>query len=248
MRPNWATFCRLGQVECVIGAESQAQTGEPHAPDEAQPLNQQAISLLFRDFASSGRKSRHRKARRLRFLAELSGRFLARRAIWVGSRRIPSRWKCASAVLFPVAGRDAWEALWDYRQILATRQFRGRVSRRFRWSTGRKLIIGWARLSAFPIREATQHLRRRAKQLSLSFLYWMQTEAPRHDGGAVIPNSNCVAMLSAPKTVWPNIPTSAKAAALPREFTVCEQHVASGFAARWRGEIRRFGGHWLLSH
>src|SRR5690606_17263953 len=37
----------LANVESVIGAESQAQTGEPHAPLEAQPLNQQSITFCF---------------------------------------------------------------------------------------------------------------------------------------------------------------------------------------------------------
>src|SRR5690606_33191017 len=37
----------LGNIESVIGAESQAQTGEPHAPLEPQPLNQQSFSVCF---------------------------------------------------------------------------------------------------------------------------------------------------------------------------------------------------------
>src|SRR5690606_1204716 len=37
----------LGDIESVTGAESQAQTGELHAPAEAQPLNQQSFSMCF---------------------------------------------------------------------------------------------------------------------------------------------------------------------------------------------------------
>jgi hypothetical protein len=37
----------LAGVEFVTGAEGQAQTGEPHAPDIAQPHNQQAITCCF---------------------------------------------------------------------------------------------------------------------------------------------------------------------------------------------------------
>ena len=37
----------LAQVEHVIGAESQAETGEMHAPGEADPLDQQAHSWVF---------------------------------------------------------------------------------------------------------------------------------------------------------------------------------------------------------
>src|SRR5205085_595739 len=37
----------LTRTEYVIGAESQKQTGEPHAPAEAQPGNQQALTYCF---------------------------------------------------------------------------------------------------------------------------------------------------------------------------------------------------------
>ena len=37
----------LAGVEFVTGAESQAKTGEPHAPSESQPANQQAITCCF---------------------------------------------------------------------------------------------------------------------------------------------------------------------------------------------------------
>ena len=38
----------LAGVEHVIGAESQAQTGEPHAPETAQPLDPAGVHLLLR--------------------------------------------------------------------------------------------------------------------------------------------------------------------------------------------------------
>ena len=34
-------------VEYVTGAESREQTGEPHAPAEARPLNMQPVSVCF---------------------------------------------------------------------------------------------------------------------------------------------------------------------------------------------------------
>jgi len=37
----------LGRVEHVVGAEGQAETGEPHALPQANPLNQQAVSWCF---------------------------------------------------------------------------------------------------------------------------------------------------------------------------------------------------------
>ena len=37
----------LADVEHVLGAESQADTGEPHAPAQADPRDQQAITVCF---------------------------------------------------------------------------------------------------------------------------------------------------------------------------------------------------------
>src|SRR5256886_13609609 len=37
----------LGGVEYVAGAEAQAETGEPHARERADPLNQQGFTWVF---------------------------------------------------------------------------------------------------------------------------------------------------------------------------------------------------------
>src|SRR5207249_2848980 len=37
----------LTSTEYVVGAESRKETGEPHAPDADQPLNQQAFTWCF---------------------------------------------------------------------------------------------------------------------------------------------------------------------------------------------------------
>ena len=46
-RPSWAILLPLAGVEFVTGAEGQAEHGEPHAPADANPDNQQAFTCCF---------------------------------------------------------------------------------------------------------------------------------------------------------------------------------------------------------
>ena len=46
-RPSWATCCPWPASSSSIGAEGQAETGEPHAPATARPDVQQAITCCF---------------------------------------------------------------------------------------------------------------------------------------------------------------------------------------------------------
>src|SRR5262249_5452863 len=63
--------------------------------------------------------------------------------------------------------------------------------------------------------EAARNLDR-AKQLSLSLLYWLQTEAPRPDGGTGWKGMRLRRTLAALKTGWRSILTFARAAASGR--------------------------------
>jgi hypothetical protein len=77
------------------------------------------------------------------------------------------------------------KGLWRYRRILDPSQF---AAGAFPGSNG-VTLVNWPQndywlgnLVGVPAEEAARHLSR-AKQLSLSLLYWLQTEAPRPDGG-----------------------------------------------------------------
>ncbi|MGC8792505.1 MAG: FAD-dependent oxidoreductase, partial [Bryobacteraceae bacterium] len=83
--------------------------------------------------------------------------------------------------------------------------------------------------------EAARHLKR-AKQLSLSLLYWLQTEAPRPDGGQgwrglrlrgdIVGSSDGLAK-------YPYIRESRR---IQAEFTVLEQHVGTDARAQLTGK------------
>ena len=101
-------------------------------------------------------------------------------------------------------------------------------------------------LTATP-EQQTEYLRQ-AKQLSLSLLYWMQTDAPRPDGGQGWKG------LRLRKDVVGTEDGLAKAAyiresrRIQAEFTILEQHVGAQMRGSVGGRgVRRFGRRGLLS-
>ena len=74
--------------------------------------------------------------------------------------------------------------------------------------------------------EAARHLAR-AKQLSLSLLYWMQTEAPRSDGGAGWPGLRLRRDVTGTEDGLAMHPYIRESRRIRAEFTVLEQHVGT---------------------
>lgn len=81
----------------------------------------------------------------------------------------------------------------------------------------------------------------RAKQLSLSLLYWMQTEAPRPDGGTGWPGLRLRHDVAGTEDGLAKYPYIRESRRIQAEFTVLEQHVATDarmqLAGRKRDEV-----------
>ena len=175
----------LTKTEFVIGAEVQKDTGEPHAPAEAKPLHQQAFTWCFAVDHLAGED--HTIARPAEYafwrdyVPAMTPAWPGRLLSWEMSDPISLKTRKVS---FDPTGPGAGGLnLFLYRRIadpgnFAAGTYRSGIS-----------LINWPQndywlgpiLGVSPD-EAAQHLAR-GKQLSLSLLYWMQTEAPRPDGG-----------------------------------------------------------------
>lgn len=173
----------LAGAEHVIGAESQTETGEPHAlPGEADPLDQQAITACFALDYFPGEDHTIERPDDYDFWHSYRAGF------WPGPQLgwvfvDPITLDVRRQAIFEGPADSGVEDLWSFRRIF----YRGH------YPQGRYpsdiTLVNWPQndywlgpLVGVPDEDRARNLRG-AKQLSLSFLYWMQTEAPRFDGG-----------------------------------------------------------------
>jgi hypothetical protein len=185
----------LAGVEHVTGAEAQVETGEPHAAEVADPLNMQPVSVCF---ALDYRLGEDHTIDR----PEGYDRFKAARAVdWPNGQlsliaphpktRRPVQHQFRPnpdddpAMIRPdyadqrVGSMD--RNLWTFRRIAARANF---LSDAY---PSDLTLVNWPQVDywggpVFDHPEADAHARA-ARELSRSFLYWLQTEAPRPDGG-----------------------------------------------------------------
>lgn len=216
----------LGAVEHVIGAESQAQTGEPAALDgEANPMDQQAHSWCFAMSHHPGEDHTIEKPRDYAYWRDFKLEFWPDRQLsFIGPN--PVTLEPDNRPLF-VGDSDSRAAAdnWHYRRIFYRRHYPG-------GAYGSDIcLVNWPQIDycdgplvGVSPEEAARHLDG-ARQLSLSMLYWMQTEAPRHDGGygyrGLKPAGEVLGTLDG-LTIYPYIRESRRIRAC---FTVTENHV-----------------------
>ena len=220
----------LAGVEYVTGFESRRETGEPHAPDEAQPANMQAFTCCFAIDHLPGET--HTIARPAEYafwreyVPDLEPDWPGRLLSWEMTH--PITLKVRPVSFDPESQGPAGRMnLWRYRRIadrgaFADGSYPGDIS-----------LVNWPQndywlgnLCEVPPAEAARHLER-GKQLSLSLLYWMQTEAPRPDGGAGWPGLRLRADVVGTADGLAMVPYIRESRRIRAEFTVLEQHVGT---------------------
>jgi hypothetical protein len=225
----------LAGVEYVTGAESQRQTGEPHALEgDPQPMDMQAFTYCFAMDYLEGEDHTIGKPEQYNFWRGYKADFWPDRLLsWTGVR--PATLEPVEYELFP---RKSWAALFTYRRIADRNQF---VPGTY---PGDITLVNWQQNDYWlgPIIDVSEEEKKRhlenAKQLSLSLLYWMQTEAPRPDGKQGYPGLRLrkdVVGTADGLAMFPYIRESRRIRA---EFTVLEQHL--GTECRGTKEAERF--------
>ena len=225
----------LAKVEHVTGAESQKETGEPHAPAEARPENIQSFTVCFALDYRAGENHTIEKPEEYAFwrdyVPQLKPAWPGKLLSW--SMANPQTLELRKISFDPTEdeGKPGPLNLWLYRRIRRARNY---VPGTF---GSDMTLVNWPQndywlgnLHATTPEDAAKNLKR-AKQLSLSLIYWMQTEAGwpglrlRHD---VVGTEDGMAK-------YPYIRESRRIRA---EFTVVEQHV--GTVARKQAEAEHF--------
>jgi hypothetical protein len=231
----------LTNTEFVTGAEAQSKTGEMHAAAEAQPENSQSYTYCFAiDHIEGEDHTIDRPAEYLfwrDYVPSLNPPWTGHLLNWTACE--PKTLKPRRMYLGPNPRDESSKAglnLWIYRRIADRSNFLPGAYR------SDITLVNWPQNDCWLGDLITasgpekQKLLGRAKQLSLSLLYWMQTEAPRLDGGQgwkglrlrpdIVGTENGLA-----KSVY--VRESRRIRAI---FTVLEQHVGTEMRAKANGK------------
>lgn len=175
----------LTGTEYVKGAESQKETNEIHAPGEARPDNHQAFTMCFAVDHVPGENHTIDPPESYSFWRDYEPRLTPP---WPGrllglTYTHPRSMEPRKLGFHPENGEHGGILnLWKYRRITAKETFADDAFRRdvtlVNWPQNDYWLGSLIDVSG---EEKARHLKA-AKQLSLSLLYWLQTEVPRADG------------------------------------------------------------------
>lgn len=214
----------LTQTEYVVGSESQAETGERHATLTAEHDNVQGITWCFAMGFDPDGDHRIEKPATYEQWKSYAPDF------WVGPLL---SWNTLHAHTmqphsWTLFGSDSASGmgLFDYRQIVSRKVLDDPALEE-------ATIVNWPQNDYFlgsildvPEEQAEKHLGA-AKELSLSLLYWLQTEAPRPDGGQGWPGLRLRGDLTGTKDGFAQAPYIRESRRIKARFTVLEQHVSA---------------------
>jgi len=214
----------LTETEFVAGAESKTETGEPSAKEIAEPNNTQAFSMCFAMNFYENENYTIEKPKNYEFWRDFvpdlkpvwSGKFLSLSGISP---------RTMQPILYNFAPHrepnKAFAGLWTYRRILHRKNF---VEDTFDSDT---TLVNYPQIDYFledlsnaANYDEKQRLITNAKQLSLSFLYWLQTEA----GFEGLKLQKDIVGTDDGLAKMPYVRESRR---IKAEFTVCEQHVSA---------------------
>jgi len=225
----------LTGAEYVTGFESQKQTGEPHAPAEPQPSNMQAATWCFPVEYRHGEDHTIDKPEQYDFWKDytppMSPDWPGKLFSWTYSS--PKSLEPRTLAFDPHKEASGW---WLYRRIVnqanfAPGAFPGSVTL-VNWPQNDYLLGNFCEVSP----EETAKHRHGAKQLSLSLLHWMQTEAPRPDGGAGWPGLRLRPGLVDTHDGLAKAPYIRESRRIKAQFTVLEQHIGTGARMKETGQ------------
>ncbi|CAM3612834.1 FAD-dependent oxidoreductase [Marinicrinis lubricantis] len=213
----------LAGVEYVTGSESVSQTGEPSAlPGAPNPMDMQAITWCFAMDHVEGEDFTISKPEQYDFWRGYRADFWPDQQLsWMGL--IPHTLEPIRYSLFP-DGKSF--SLWKYRRVIDRSHF---AEGTFESDI---TMVNWPQNDYWlgPIidvsaEEREKHLEN-ARQLSLSLMYWMQTEAPRPDGKAGYPGLRLRYDVTGTTHGLAMMPYIRESRRIQAEYTVVEQDLS----------------------
>lgn len=220
----------LTGTEYITGAESQQQTGEPHAASEPQPHNMQAMTWCFAIDYRPDEDHTIEKPDSYEFwrdyVPEMSPQWPGKLLSWSYSN--PRTLEPRKLGFDPRPGHepDGYN-LWRYRRLADPKNFQDGTYE------GGITLVNWPQNDYLlgnileADKEEVQENMRKAKELSHSLLYWMQTDAPRPDGGIGWPGLRLRGDITGTDHGLAKYPYIREARRIKAELTVSEQHIGT---------------------
>lgn len=210
----------LTKTEYAIGAEAKSETGEPHAKEKAEPNNLQGFTFCFAMDYLHDEDHTIDKPRDYDYWRDLTITTPAQKPYHV----LNFEEKKSKQIGFDPEARKGY---WTYRRVADRDNFAPGFYR------GDLTIVNWPQNDySFGLicdaseSEAKKHLER-ARQMSLSLFYWLQTEAPRPDGGTGWPGLRLRPDIVGTADGLAKHPYIREGRRIKAEFTVLEQHVTT---------------------
>ena len=221
----------LTGTEYVVGAESQQQTGEPHAKPTPQRDNVQGFTMCFAVDYLRGENHVIDRPRDYAFWRDTALEPIGEKAYPLLSFDEPD----AKRIGFDP---DARRGFWTYRRIVDRDLF---VPGSYAADVS---LVNWPQndysfgtLCDVSPAVAEHHLEQ-SRQLSLSLLYWLQTGAPRPDGGMGWSGLRLRPDIVGTADGLAKYPYIREGRRILAEFTVLEQHVTTEARMRETGRAR----------
>lgn len=220
----------LAGVEHVTGAESRSETGEPSAPENADPLDQQAITWCFGLEHHAGQNHVIQRpddyARWRDYVPQMMPQWPGRLFAWEHSHPITLQ---PRTLPFDPVGEGAFPNLWTYRRIRDASRFQDPKA------FPSVCLVNWPQndhwLAPLVGPGVTLEQRRQreaeAKALSRSLIYWLQTDAPRPDGGTGWPGLKPSAGVLGTPDGFALAPYIRESRRIRAKFTVTERHLST---------------------
>ena len=232
----------LTKTEFVTGFESGKQTGEPHGPPESQPHNIQSSTYCFALDYLHGEDHTIDKPREYDFWRDhippydppWTGKLLS----WVypRARTLKPRPLFFDPTLKTV--REGQRNLWMYRRIANKANFLpGTYVSDVSLICWPQIDYALGNLYGGTEEEDARNIER-ARQLSLSMIYWMQTEGERPDGGQGWPGLRLRGDVMGTRDGFAKYPYIRESRRIQAEFTVLEQHVGTDARMQLTGKTR----------
>lgn len=231
----------LTGTEYITGTESRQDTNELHAPDKADPTNNQAFTVCFAMDYQPEVDNVLDPPKNYNFWRNYVPNLTPP---WSGKLLDLSysdpRTLNPKTLGFEPTGKnlDGVLNLWNYRRIINKNNFaKGTYD-------GDITIVNWPQNDFFPgnlidvSEEEFNETVEKGKELSHSLFYWLQTEAPRPDGGAGWRGLRLRGDIMGTEDGMAKYPYIREARRIRAEFTVLEEHVGAENRKLIAGEIK----------